>query len=48
MAVTTKSTAETCEAAKRAALVLGSAPTADKDAALEATARRSSPLPVGR
>jgi len=39
MAVTTQSVAEVCEAAKRAALVLGSAPTAAKDAALEATAR---------
>jgi glutamate-5-semialdehyde dehydrogenase len=39
MAVTTKSVTETCEAAKRAALALGSAPTATKDAVLEATAR---------
>ena len=39
MAVTTQSVAEVCEAAKRAALVLGSASTAAKDAALEATAR---------
>jgi glutamate-5-semialdehyde dehydrogenase len=39
MAVTTQSVAEVCEAAKRAALVLGSVPTAAKDAALEATAR---------
>jgi glutamate-5-semialdehyde dehydrogenase len=39
MAVTTQSVAEVCEAAKRAALVLCSAPTEAKDAALEATAR---------
>ena len=39
MAVTTTTVAEVCEAAKRAALVLGSASTAAKDAALEATAR---------
>jgi glutamate-5-semialdehyde dehydrogenase len=39
MAVTTKTVAETCEAAKRAALALGSAATEAKDAALEATAR---------
>jgi glutamate-5-semialdehyde dehydrogenase len=39
MAVTTQSVAEVCEAAKRAALVLGSASTEAKDAALEATAR---------
>src|SRR6476659_4810025 len=39
MAVTTQSVAEVCEAAKRAALALGSASTEAKDAALEATAR---------
>ena len=39
MAVTTQSVAEVCEAAKRAALVLGSASTEAKDAALEAAAR---------
>jgi glutamate-5-semialdehyde dehydrogenase len=39
MAVTTQSVGEICEAAKRAALVLGSASTEAKDAALEATAR---------
>jgi glutamate-5-semialdehyde dehydrogenase len=39
MAVTTTSVAEICAAAKRAARVLGSAPTETKDAALEATAR---------
>jgi glutamate-5-semialdehyde dehydrogenase len=39
MAVTTPTTAEVCEAAKRASLVLGSAGTAAKDAALESTAR---------
>src|SRR3954447_10749209 len=39
MAVTTNSTAETCEAAKRASIVLGSASTEAKNAALEATAR---------
>jgi glutamate-5-semialdehyde dehydrogenase len=39
MAVTTTSVAETCAAAKRAARVLASAPTATKNAALEATAR---------
>jgi glutamate-5-semialdehyde dehydrogenase len=39
MAVTTQSFTEVCEAAKRAALVLGSASTAAKDGALEATAR---------
>jgi glutamate-5-semialdehyde dehydrogenase len=39
MAVTTQTVAEVCEAAKRAALVLGSASTEAKDAALEATAR---------
>jgi glutamate-5-semialdehyde dehydrogenase len=39
MAVTTPTTAEVCEGAKRAALDLGSAGTAAKDAALEATAR---------
>ena len=38
MAVATKSVTEVCEAAKRAALTLGSAPTAAKDAALAATA----------
>jgi glutamate-5-semialdehyde dehydrogenase len=39
MAVTTQTVVEVCEAAKRAALVLGSASTEAKDAALEATAR---------
>ena len=39
MAVTTQSVAEVCEAAKRAALVLGSASTEAKNAALEAAAR---------
>jgi glutamate-5-semialdehyde dehydrogenase len=39
MAITTKSVEEHCAAAKQAALVLGAAPTAAKDAALEATAR---------
>ena len=39
MAVATRSIAESCVAAKRAARTLASAPTADKDAALEATAR---------
>ena len=39
MAIATKSVTEACEAAKRAALALGSASTAAKDAALEATAR---------
>src|SRR4051812_36856244 len=39
MAVTTTTVAEVCEAAKRAALVLGSASTEAKDAALEATAK---------
>jgi glutamate-5-semialdehyde dehydrogenase len=39
MAVTTPTVAEVCEAAKRAALALGSALTGAKDAALEATAR---------
>jgi glutamate-5-semialdehyde dehydrogenase len=39
MAVATTTVAEVCEAAKRAALVLGGASTAAKDAALEATAR---------
>jgi glutamate-5-semialdehyde dehydrogenase len=39
MAVATKTVVETCEAAKRASLVLGSASTGAKDAALEATAR---------
>jgi glutamate-5-semialdehyde dehydrogenase len=39
MAVTTPTTAEICEAAKRASLLLGNADTAAKDAALEATAR---------
>ena len=39
MAVTTTTVPEVCEAAKRAALVLGSASTEAKDAALEATAR---------
>jgi glutamate-5-semialdehyde dehydrogenase len=39
MAITAPTTTETCEAAKRAAVVLGSAGTAAKDAALEATAR---------
>ena len=38
MAVTTTTVAEVCEAAQRAALVLGSASTEAKDAALEATA----------
>jgi glutamate-5-semialdehyde dehydrogenase len=39
MAVTTKTVAETCEAAQRAARELASASTATKDAALAATAR---------
>src|SRR4051794_33252399 len=39
MAITTKSVEADCEAAKRAALVLGSATTAAKDAALAAAAR---------
>jgi len=39
MAVTTQSTSEVCEAAKRAALALGNASTEAKDAALKATAR---------
>jgi glutamate-5-semialdehyde dehydrogenase len=39
MAVTADSVAESCAAAKRAARTLASAPTAAKDAALEATAR---------
>jgi glutamate-5-semialdehyde dehydrogenase len=39
VAVTTKTVAETCEAAQRAARELGSASTETKDAALEATAR---------
>jgi glutamate-5-semialdehyde dehydrogenase len=39
MAVTTDSVAERCAAAKRAARILASAPSAAKDAALEATAR---------
>jgi glutamate-5-semialdehyde dehydrogenase len=39
MAVTTATVAEVCEAAKRAALALGSASTEAKDAALAATAR---------
>jgi glutamate-5-semialdehyde dehydrogenase len=39
MAVTTQSVSEVCEAAKRAALVLGSASTTAKNAALESTAR---------
>jgi glutamate-5-semialdehyde dehydrogenase len=39
MAVATRSIAESCIAAKRAARTLASAPTATKDAALEATAR---------
>jgi glutamate-5-semialdehyde dehydrogenase len=39
MAVTVTTTAETCAAAKRAARILASAPTAAKNAALEATAR---------
>ncbi len=39
MAVTTKTVAETCEAAKQAARLLGGASTAARDAALEATAR---------
>ena len=39
MAVTTTTVAEVCEAAKRAALALGSASTEAKDVALEATAR---------
>ncbi len=39
MAVTTKTVAETCEAARRAARELASASTASKDAALAATAR---------
>jgi glutamate-5-semialdehyde dehydrogenase len=39
MAITTPTVTEVCEAAKRAALELGSAPTAVKDEALAATAR---------
>jgi len=39
MAVTASTVAETCRAAQRAARTLGGAPTASKDAALEATAR---------
>jgi glutamate-5-semialdehyde dehydrogenase len=39
VAVTTRSVAETCAAARRAARELGAAPTAAKDAALEAIAR---------
>ncbi len=39
MATTTRSVAETCEAAKRASRELASASTAQEDAALEATAR---------
>src|SRR6478735_8574382 len=39
MAITTRGVAESCVAAKRAARELGSASTAVKDAALEATAR---------
>src|SRR5215213_7551933 len=39
MAIATKSVTEVCEAAKRAALEIGSASTEAKDAALEATAR---------
>jgi glutamate-5-semialdehyde dehydrogenase len=39
MAVTTKTIAESCAAARRAARELGAAPTATKDAALEAIAR---------
>src|SRR3954470_11583667 len=39
MAVTTTTVTDVCEAAKRAALVLGSASTEAKDAALEATAK---------
>jgi glutamate-5-semialdehyde dehydrogenase len=39
MAVTTSTVAEVCETAKRAAIELGSATTAAKDAALEAAAR---------
>ncbi|HMJ73270.1 MAG TPA: glutamate-5-semialdehyde dehydrogenase [Solirubrobacterales bacterium] len=39
MAVTTKTVAETCAAAQRAARALGAAPTATKEAALEAIAR---------
>jgi glutamate-5-semialdehyde dehydrogenase len=39
MAITTPTVTEVCEAAKRAALALGSAPTAVKDEALEVTAR---------
>jgi glutamate-5-semialdehyde dehydrogenase len=39
MAVATRSVAETCAAARRAARELGAAPTATKDAALEAIAR---------
>src|SRR3954447_24545107 len=39
MAATATSVAETCAAARRAALVLGGAPTEAKNAALEATAR---------
>src|SRR3954452_14210999 len=39
MAVTTTTVTEVCEAAKRASIVLGSASTPAKDAALEATAR---------
>ncbi|MBS1885323.1 MAG: gamma-glutamyl-phosphate reductase, partial [Actinobacteria bacterium] len=39
MAIATRSIAESCSAAKRAARTLGRAPTAAKDAALAATAR---------
>src|SRR3954452_21239416 len=39
MAVTTKTIAETCEAAKRASRLLATAPAERKDAALQATAR---------
>ncbi len=39
MAATTTTVAETCEAAQRAARTMAAAPTAAKDAALEATAR---------
>jgi glutamate-5-semialdehyde dehydrogenase len=39
MAITTPTVPEVCEAAKRAGLVLGSAPTETKDAVLAATAR---------
>jgi glutamate-5-semialdehyde dehydrogenase len=39
MAVATRTIAESCLAARKAARILGSAPTAAKDAALEATAR---------